>query len=146
MQAPLTCDCDGVVTGCTNNCAACDCDGMHHVHLFAEFFTRAFAFALAWACTCLIMQTLRGIGVHRSGAFLHQHHAAWNGLVHGRKRWLILTPGKLQGSQLPAGQVPAFEWFRDSSPLWRESLAGASPRCLQCTQRHATRGDAPVVL
>ena len=61
----------------------------------------------------------------RSGAYLHAHNAAWNGLVSGRKRWLLLTPGKLQDShELPAGQVPAFEWFRDSSPIWREKLAG----------------------
>jgi len=60
-----------------------------------------------------------------SGAYLHAHNAAWNGLVYGRKRWLILTPGKLQDShELPAGQVPAYEWFRDSSPIWRSKLAG----------------------
>lgn len=42
-----------------------------------------------------------------AGAWLHQHAAAWNGLVHGRKRWLLLPPGKLQGSPtLPAGRVP----------------------------------------
>lgn len=53
----------------------------------------------------------------------HSHKAAWNGLVHGRKRWLLVPPGVKQDSyELPAGQVPAFEWYRDSYPIWRKKM------------------------
>jgi len=63
------------------------------------------------------------MGPAGSGAYLHAHAAAWNGIVHGRKRWLMVSPGKLQDTnKLPAGQVPSFEWYKSSYPIWREQL------------------------
>ena len=44
------------------------------------------------------------IGGAGSGAYLHAHPAAWNGLVFGRKRWVVLGPGKMQDNdKLPGG-------------------------------------------
>lgn len=64
------------------------------------------------------------IGTAGSGAYLHAHPAAWNGLVFGRKRWILLTPGKMQDNDdLPGGEVPAFEFFRDSYPIWKDKFA-----------------------
>ena len=58
-----------------------------------------------------------------SGAFPHAHPAAWNAIVYGRKRWVLFTPGKLQDThELPGGEVPAYDWFKDSYPIWREKM------------------------
>ena len=33
---------------------------------------------------------------------------------------MLFTPGKLQDThELPGGEVPAYDWFKDSYPIWR---------------------------
>ena len=34
-----------------------------------------------------------------------------------------MTPGKLQDTEeLPGGEVPAYDWFKDSYPIWRQKF------------------------
>ena len=53
------------------------------------------------------------IGPAMSGAHLHAHSAAWNGLVYGRKRWVITPPDKWSRvSQNKATKTPMAEWIK----------------------------------
>lgn len=45
-------------------------------------------------------------------------------MVYGRKRWVLVSPGKTQNTkELPGGKgVPAYKWFQDSFPLWKRDF------------------------
>ena len=70
------------------------------------------------------------MGPALAGAHVHAHGAAWNVLVHGRKRWFLFPPHTppLFAAVLRAGGLlepqfgrPALEWFRTEYPILRSS-------------------------
>jgi hypothetical protein len=66
------------------------------------------------------------LGPRNSGAYTHQHTAAWNAIVYGAKRWYLLPPAARHGpdTEMPGGMI---EWLRTTKP----SLPVAA---LECTQ------------
>ena len=66
------------------------------------------------------------LGPRNSGAYTHQHTAAWNAIVYGAKRWYLLPPAARHGpdTEMPGGMI---EWLRTTKP----SLPVVA---LECTQ------------
>ena len=67
------------------------------------------------------------LGPALSGADMHAHAAAWNGLVYGRKWWVIM-PADLYDEvrvHLSFSRVPALDFFKDQLPQWRKRYKNA---------------------
>ena len=66
------------------------------------------------------------LGPANSGAYTHQHTAAWNAVVYGAKRWYLLPPAARHGpdTEMEGGMI---EWLRTT----KNSLPVKS---LECTQ------------
>ena len=57
------------------------------------------------------------LGPRHSGAPLHFHGPAWNALMTGRKRWVLLPPSEARYSREPAAS-----WFAETWPALRSEL------------------------
>ena len=63
------------------------------------------------------------LGPAGSGVTLHEHTNAWNALVHGQKRWILLPPY----SQFGPVSLPANVWMKEWYPRFQDVVH-------ECTQ------------
>jgi len=68
------------------------------------------------------------IGPTLSGAYFHAHYAAWNAVVYGRKRWLLMPPGAFYGT-VKNGDMTVVEWLHKY---------GMHVQALDCVQEPGT--------
>jgi len=68
------------------------------------------------------------IGPTLSGAYFHAHYAAWNAVVYGRKRWLLMPPGAFYGT-VKNGDMTVVEWLHKY---------GTHVQALDCVQEPGT--------
>ena len=77
----------------------------------------------AWNATRRDAASLPFIGPAGSGVGLHEHSNAWNGLVFGRKRWVLLPPFEHVGPTA----LPVTDWLQLWYPRQRD-------RAFECVQ------------
>ena len=64
----------------------------------------------SWSAEKRANASLFFVGPTHSGAYFHAHFAAWNAVVYGRKRWLLMPPGAYYG-QVHNGNTTVIQWI-----------------------------------
>mmetsp|Transcript_132799 Transcript_132799/g.424896 ORF Transcript_132799/g.424896 Transcript_132799/m.424896 type:complete len:539 (+) Transcript_132799:161-1777(+) len=76
------------------------------------------------------------MGASRAGLPFHDHEAAFLWLVHGRKYWLALPPGKLPDDVPKAGHgQTTWSWLTPDGALRLPTATGSLSELKQCLQR-----------